>query len=231
MELRERCKGLIGFKSNETFNFWQELLRILYFIDLIGSTNLIKVSISNFKKLVIKTFKNPIFLLFLQIAHVFTFDRDKKKIKNSQKNRRSPCLYNLTKRDSLSLYSNILAFPPIINRDHQFSHNISSPLQLSACPTILPLSKEKKRGKKKETEWGPSLQLRRYSKIYLQEVEARFYSNRNSDSKVCNKRRRRVNENGRRWRKRLSKLAAEIHYEGGEGRDGERMRFIRGDNN
>lgn len=134
-------------------------------------------------------------------------------------------------RLSLSLYSNILAFPPIINRDHQFSHNISSPLQLSACPTILPLSKEKKRGKKKETEWGPSLQLRRYSKIYLQEVEARFYSNRNSDSKVCNKRRRRVNENGRRWRKRLSKLAAEIHYEGGEGRDGERMRFIRGDNN
>lgn len=103
MELRERCKGLIGFKSNETSNFWQELLRILYFIDLIGSTNLIKVSISNFKKLVIKTFKNPIFLLFLQIAHVFTFDRDKKKIKNSQKNRRSPCLYNLTKRDSLSL--------------------------------------------------------------------------------------------------------------------------------
>lgn len=150
MELRERCKGLIGFKSNETSNFWQELLRILYFIDLIGSTNLIKVSISNFKKLVIKTFKNLIFLLFLQIAHVFTFDRDKKKIKNSQKNRRSPCLYNLTKRDSLSLYSNILAFPPIINRDHQFSHNISSPLQLSACPTILPLSKEKKEEKRKK---------------------------------------------------------------------------------
>lgn len=143
----------------------------------------------------------------------------KKKQKIYKKKLTRISVYNLNKRPLFLSFSIQTSSSP-----HQSSIAIINfPITISSTldhvPPLFHYRRRRKKKKKEETEWGPSFQLRRYSKIYFQEVEARVYANRNSDSKVCNKRRRRVNENGRwgggSWRKRLSKLAAEIHYEGG----------------